>query len=252
MSLKPILRVEVDEVAYQATHGFFKLPDANIQVFSLKAAEQLQQDQLLPSNAQIQIGDTWIKSPYDDKYISIYDYEYVVIKDKINHIIHIAELLGAKSCDFDAAWEEIESRTIDVEGHVNYKVIDAQGSLKKLNSDDIQTRYNVTAERIQGPFNVHTFEEAEKYAKKHFLWSDSDVFSLFQSRDIKNDLVYDKKNVVTIEMSNDLNKNLEIAAKLQMMPARFSLDARFKEITNKRVKFRIKFIIDFTTVTSIV
>ena len=167
MLLKPILRVESNEVAYQATHGYFNLPDTNIQVCSVGEVMQLQQNGILPPNTLIQMGDTWIKSPYDDKYISIRDYEFVVTKDKINHIAAIAQYLGAISVDIAAGWANDEERTVDVNGNVDYKVVNLNGGYKKIDAVDIKSRYQVQMGNMQGPFNVKTYQRAIEYAKEN-------------------------------------------------------------------------------------
>lgn len=243
--LKPILQIESEEVAYAMKYKFYKLPDPHIQVCSIKDVIQLQQEGILQPNALIQEGDTWIKSPYDDKYISIRDYEFVVTKDKMNYIANIAQYLGATGVDIKVGWENEEERTIDVNGNINYKVVDVNGGYKKIDAVDIKNRYQVIMENLHGPFNVATYQRALEYAKEHRINDDSDIQSLFVARDICHGMVYGGDKKVTIEMSNDLNKNLEIAAKLQVMSNIFSLDTAFKEITKTRKIFKIDFIFKF-------
>lgn len=244
-NIKPILQIESDAVAYQVNHNFYDLPDSNIRVCSLKDVKQLQRDGVIPPDTQIRIGETLLKSPYDSKYIPIRDYEFVVTKDKINHIATIAQYLGAISVDIAAGWANDEERTIDVNGNVNYKVVNVNGGYKKIDAVDIKSRYQVQMGNLQGPFNVKTYQRAIEYAREHRINDDSDIQSLFRARDICQGLVYGGDRKVTMEMSNDLNRNLEIAAKLQVMPNIFSLDTSFKEITKNRKIFKIEFIFKF-------
>ncbi len=241
MLLKPILRVESNEVAYQATHGYFNLPDTNIQVCSVGEVMQLQQNGILPPNTLIQMGDTWIKSPYDDKYISIRDYEFVVTKDKINHIAEIVRNLGAEKIDIEVGFEQEEERTIDSSGEINYKVINGEGGYKKVDASEIINRYKLNDDNLQCPFDIDTYQYALAYANVHCLYHDSDIASLFQFRNLPNNRVSSGNRRIDIVMSNDLNQNLEIAAKLQVLPDIFKLDATFKKITKTKKNFKMTF-----------
>ena len=242
---KPLIRIEGDELVYQVNHNYF----SNLNAFKLSTTfldidEYMQavDDGLLPGGHIL--GDTLIRSPYDDKYVSIQNYEATVMQDKANHIAEIARMLGAVYTKCSIKLDNCSDRQI--KGNIN-------ADIKKLHAD---SSWQIQEEkRLKGQYNLdqqfsaaevpteEIYNEAVNYTKEHHLEYDSGTSLLIRSRKPSSHNNLLETQSVLVQLCTDLNTNLEIAANLTERSDIFSFsNDYYKSVKIKKdVSLEIKF-----------
>jgi hypothetical protein len=197
---------------------------------------------VLPS--EIQEGDILIKHPFEpDTYLNVVDAIDEIRKDKWFKISEIAQCLGATGFNIKEATESIETRELDTNVGVSYKVINARNNIKKRN--ELKEKLGIEIDDAFDGCKVisdESYKKAQELAKKYHLDNDAAIRSLIRMRDpgIENAFL---GRTIHCEMTKELNSALDIAFSLNVMPNVFSLDANVKKTleTKETITLDVRF-----------
>lgn len=237
--LKPVLYIESDEKSlnWKFREGFDKCK-SGITVCSIDYdVPKLVENNILPGN--VQIGDTFIKSPYDEKYIAIKDYEITTMQDKASHIAEVARLLGALSCEQEIEVEDVVGRKYEGTLDASYEPVKITAEVKKEVENKTKNSIRVvsTYSHAKVP-TIEDYERAKEYAGLHCLLRDSSVDSLLKARNPNETNLMSEREIV-VNLSSESNTNLDIAAKLSVMQNVFKLNTTFHESTKIQKNVRM-------------
>lgn len=214
--LKPVLRIESDDRSYQINKKMFKNLDpyiSNTSFIDIIDYNRAVNEGILPSG-YIE-GDTLIKSPYDEKYIAIQDYEATVMQDKSNHIAEIARMLGAVYTKCTIQINNASERNIHGNFAADIGKIHADGTWKRMEEARLQSLYSANQQFPAAKIpSDDVYNEANKYAKEHHLENDSGISILLRSRKPSADNNLLATQIVSVQLCTELNTNLDIAAHL--------------------------------------
>lgn len=187
---------------------------------------QLIKGGVLPAN--VQVGEVLIKSPYDEKYIRIADYEMTTMQDKVNHVAEIARLLGASKVEHTIKLIEMKSREWKDDGEIDCKYFNATLEMQQSSQSKLEQSINVKSIYSQAKVpTLGDYKRAEKYAEEHNLLYDSGVVDLLQARNpMENNLL--SNHTVHLNLSSELNSNMDIAFNLKVLNGVFKLNNNFQ------------------------
>lgn len=242
--LKPVLYIESDEKSLNCKfrEGFDKCK-GGVMVCSIDYdVPELIEENVLPGN--VQIGDVFVRSPYDDKYIAIKDYEITTMQDKASHIAEVARLLGASSCQQEIEVEDVVGRKYEGTLDAGYKPVKITAEMKKEVENKTKKSIRVVSTYSQAKVpTVTDYERAREYARQHCLLLDSSVDSLLKARNPNETNLMSEREIV-VNLSSESNTNLDIAAKLSVMQNVFELNSTFHEST--KIQKNVRMILHYT------
>ena len=218
-NMKPVLKIEGDNLVYAYNHNFY--PDLNrfrqqTQVVTMDEYN-IMCSSFTPGTLPIQkvIGGTMLKSPYDDKYYPIQDYENAVMHDKVNHIAEIARNLGVVYYRCVIQVSSMQSRDISVKSNGSVKDVKLDANWQQNEVSKLKSGFEMEQEFPQAAIpTVDKYQEAVLYAQAHHLDNDSGTQTLLNSRKPDNNNNYLGRKKISIKLSTDLNTNLDVAANL--------------------------------------
>ncbi len=214
--LKPVLRIEGDDRSFQINRNYFTdlaSYKANTSFINSEEYACAVKNGILPSG-HIE-GDTLIKSPYDEKYIAIQDYEATVMQDKSNHIAEIARMLGAVYTKCSIQINNVSERNIQGNFAAEVRKIHADFNWQQTEEARLQSLYRANQQFPAAKVpTIDTYNDAVQYAEEHHLENDSGIKILLRSRKPIDDNNLLETQKVSVQLSTELNTNLDIAAHL--------------------------------------
>lgn len=213
---KPLIRIESEDLAYQINHNYF----ANLNAYKL-CTSFVDIDEYLEAVTNGFLpgghipGDTLIKSPYDNKYIAIQEYEATVMQDKANHIAEIARRLGAVYTKCSINLDRCSERQIKGNISADIKNMHANASWQQQEEKRLKGMYNLNQQFSAAEVPTEEiYRAAIDYAERHHLKNDSGTEILLNSREPSSHNNLLETQSVKVHLCTDLNTNLEIAAQL--------------------------------------
>lgn len=182
---------------------------------------------ILPNN--VASGQVFMRSPYDDnKYIRLDDFELTVMQDKARHIVEVARILGATKCEYDIEITSMVLKEQSADGNVNIQdIIQVDASYveteKKRLKNSIQVEQEYPCAKV--PTNGD-HEKAIGYAKEHHIRWDVEDLLRARSPETKNML---GKRTVTVMLNNEINADLNVATRLNILGNVVSVGANYKK-----------------------
>lgn len=175
---------------------------------------------------------TYLRCPYEnDKYFRIEDYEIESWKYKILNIADIARCLGATEASFDIESGTKTERTInsDTKAGSDYGSIGVQYSNDETQELKMKLQ---NMPKFDPDAKMPTREEykiAERIAKQHNLYNDSQVQGLLKFRD-PNDGINNKLSewVIKVSLCGETNADLKFAANLATPSLGLNVDSDFR------------------------
>lgn len=243
--LKQVIHVENDEKSLNwRWYPQVKQDMEGITVCSMEyEVPQLIHDKVLPSN--VQVGEILVKSPYDEKYIRIEDYEMTVMQDKIYCVEAVARLLGASKVESSIKITDIKKRNWDAEiGAMKVDLGEIDAKMRKEDESRLSQELIITSNYSKAKVpTIDDYKKAESYALAHNLLYDSGVKNLLDARNpSENNLLSDR--TIHLNLSSELESNLDIAFKLNVLQGVFNLNTNFnmKERYSKTVVIDLKYL----------
>jgi hypothetical protein len=199
---------------------------------------------VLPS--EIQEGDILIKHPFEpDTYLNVVDAKDEICKDKWFKISEIAQYLGATGFNIKEAIESIETRELDVNVGVSYKVTNARIDIKKKN--ELKEKLGIEIDDAFDGCKIisdESYKKAQELAKKYHLDNDAAIRSLIRMRDPSKENSF-RGRTIHCEMTKELNSALDIAFSLNVMPNVFSLDANVNQAITTKETITLDIVFEF-------
>lgn len=199
-------------------------------------------DALLP-NAQY--GQTYLKSPYSDKYYLISDFEKKVMDEKMNYLYSILQDVGAVSITHKIQKKDVEERRIEavLKGQAPAKSVEAEAELK-IKKEHIKQYHFKKEIKIQNIApSIEGYERALRCAEEHNLINDSHIEEVLTMSSPEKGRPLDSYSLYT-SLTDELNKTLDIAAKLNYLPT-LKLDVAFHIETRYFSTVEVEFAVEF-------
>lgn len=247
LQLKEVLYITPEERAinYKWEKEANKL-SPRVQIISEKDLQTLSNDGQLTIPRDVYIGDVLLKHPYEtNAYIQAEKAVHIIRNAKLNKIGEIAQCLGAKSYKIIGAWNEVENRTLDVNGNIGYIVVKSKTEIHKENEIKELIEMSLSGQ-IDGAriISEESFHEAEEIAKQYGLWEDEGIKSLIRSRNPNKEYPIINKEY-SFNITKEENDCLEAAFSLNVMKGIFDLKASVKSAISRKESLRLSFVFDF-------
>jgi len=224
----PVIRIEHDEKSmnWEWHPNSEKVGNVDVLSYEYEVPELISKG-ILPKN--VQTGDTFLLSPYDDKYILIQDYEREVMQDKANRVAEIARRLGALHCHYEICVVEMKETTSDVEVYAGCKYVNVDVNVKNEEQNKMKNSIRVTSSYPNARIpSIADYKGACQYAKDHNLLRDSGVHPLLEGRNPETTNMLGEQGI-SINLSSDSQSVLDIAANLSILKGVFSLGFKYKD-----------------------
>lgn len=213
----------------------------NLAVVSLDNIRDMEKHEVkFKTNSSLCDGMTLVKHPYiANCYMDVNLAEDTLFKDKLNCIGRVVKLLGVKEFTAKATFMEANTRELDIQGNVHYKVVDVRASYKKSQEEKYAEEYKLN-ESYDGIFTKENYEKAKKLVSQYNL--DELKYILDQRNPDDNNTLRERE--VRIELSKELNSMTECAFSLNVLKGVFTLNAITKETisTQKKVILKTKLV----------
>lgn len=225
--------------------GYTEILKGNIQwIHYEKVKELFNRDHInILGDSSISSGTILVKHPFlQNTYMEIDKLEKELFHSKMLNMSHILKNLGAKSFSGYAKIVEYKTRHWEGDGQISYKIIEVDSSVKTTIKEQYESEYSIS-DTYQGVFTEDSYEKAKSIANQFGLDNDIDVKNLINMRNPKeNNTLLSRK--VNIELSRELNKILDTAFSLSVLPV-FTSTVRYKEVMEIRKKVVLTFDINF-------
>lgn len=239
----PVIRVESDSTKDGLVDYCYyteSLP-SKIYLCPISEVPSLVQQGILPHG--VSVGETYLSSPYGEfPYISIQNYETDVMKKKAHHIAMIANLLGALDCSYKIVLVSVEKRELTGDLKTQSKAYETNFDLsyRKQIEDKVNSEISVK-DTFKGAIpSVEKYQQAVDYASKHNLLEDESVAKLLNARNPNSgDTNWYRSCELKIHLCQELNDNLDIAAKLGIMGDAFDFDSHFVKSVMRKIEMNL-------------
>lgn len=175
----------------------------------------------------------FVKNPFNElELIEITKAEDHLFKNKIKYYKRIAILLGAKSFSAQAEFIDENKFTMDVNGNVSHKVVEIDMAVKKEQTAKFNKTYNLDSEFTpdENFDRQRGFNEANELVRKLNFQNEIDIVGLIENND-PSDQSRETKQIVKLQLTNELNDLLEMSFNINAMGGTFGLGANFKSTT---------------------
>lgn len=188
-------------------------------------------------------GEVLVRHPYNQGYILATDAEEEYLTEAAEGVFLIARCLGATKISYKKCNIAEYSRTIDSDYGVKYKTVDLNVNVKQALSEKLLNRITIEREFPKQEFTAEQFQKAKAIAEERGLILSRDIRSLIDARDPSLGAPMTHQTV-NVEISSSLNKALDIAVTLNVVPF-FKLSSNTKIATQKKLVLNIEWDITF-------
>ncbi|MGP1406445.1 hypothetical protein [Filifactor alocis] len=193
---------------------------------------------LLPaslSSSMCQYGQTYLKCPFDDRYIILNEYEETVIEAKIREFVNILADLGATYIKWETQLVGTEQREVDEEFNGTIPQGDLQINIKYSESETLREKFSSEWTNEAIGVDNEGYEHAKSRAIKCGLENDMVISTLLNARNPQNK-VRNKFFKQTTCISSELDSILDVACNLNALKGLVHIDNSFRKTTSvKRV-----------------
>lgn len=188
-------------------------------------------------------GDVLFRHPYNNGYLESSDVQEEYLAATAEGIFLIARCLGATKIIYKKNNTRIFERQLNSKNQVEYKVVKVNADINTTVGENFAHYIQIRREFPSQPFTMKQFEKAKLVAEERGLLMNKDIRSLIDSRD-PNLGAPMKKEIISVEITSSLNKTLDIAFSLNVLPA-FKLDSKIEKTTKQRIELKIDWEIEF-------
>ena len=188
-------------------------------------------------------GEALIRHPYNQGYILATDAEHEYLSASAEGIFLVARCLGATKISYKKCNIAEFKREIDSNNSLHYKAVDMNLNIKQTIEQNLLNKIKMTREFPKQEFTESDFKKAKIIAQERGLLLSSDIRSLFDARDPALGAPMTHQTV-NVEISSSLNKALDIAFTLNVVPF-FNLSSNTKIVTEKKLELNIEWDIIF-------
>lgn len=250
--LKDVIVLQHDELAYHPERYREYAPEYfdNIDVCSLEYDLPVLNENkisLYPCNTTPSAGDIYARSPYEsNSYISIYALKDYIIQQKFTCLFDIARNLGAKAMQGSFSVENAQFREWDASAKIKYKLIDCEASVKREEENNLNKKYVIESTSKGKKITQEDWLRAKNKAERYNLIADPTVKNMLNALNpLENGGNHDLTQHITFSMSDETNKSLDIAFKLNSVTGIFNLSTDFHSSTHYRYVTIVKIDYEF-------
>lgn len=245
--LKPVIRIERQSIYDGIQRGYYSWVNIPSNVTMLPDSEvpKLIECGILPSYATI--GQTFLQSPYGEKeYFTIDDYEIAIMNKKAHHIEMLAAMLGATHSEYKIHLTSCQRRSLDAALKTKITTTKIDANYKEEVENNINHSIQVESDYRGIIPTAEDYEQALLYIKEHNLINDAsaqDILTFRNPNKINTNFV--SKRNVSIQLCQELNKNMDFAAQLCSMDGVINIDADFVKKVAIKKEATMEFIVQF-------
>lgn len=188
-------------------------------------------------------GEVLVRHPYNQGYILSTDAEDEYLTASAEGIFLIARCLCATKIAYKKCNIAEFKREIDSDNSLKYKVVDLNLNVKNSLEQKLMNKITMTREFPKQEFTIEQFNKAKAIAEERGLMMSKDIRSLLDARD-PNLGAPMTRQTVNVEVSSSLNKVMDIAFSLNVVPF-FKLNSNTKIATEKKLELNIEWDIVF-------
>lgn len=177
------------------------------------------------------VGMILVKHPFiKNTYININSLEKESLHYKLICLSTIAQYLGAKTISGYATIADEQKRIHSISGEVIYKAVDGKIQIKTDENQRYESKYSLE-DTFSGELTSETYKQAKEEATKYGLNEDIEIQNLIEQRNPEHSTSITSRKI-TIELSREYNKVLDIAFSLDI--PEMKLSAEYKSILESR------------------
>lgn len=188
-------------------------------------------------------GEVLIRHPYNQGYILATEAEEEYLKASRDGIFLIAGCLGATKIVYKKCNIAEYIREVDSNNNIKFKVVKMNLNVKESKEQKLLNRIYMTREFPKQDFTSEQFDKAKKIAQERGLLMSREIKSLLDARDPNLGSLMSRQTVI-VEISSSLNKVLDIAFTLNVVPI-FNLSSNTRIATQKKLDLSIEWDIEF-------
>lgn len=244
MNIQPnVIRIEPQKIAgsWKWEKNSEKIPS------SLMIIDPEFDKNLLPASlspAVCQYGQTYLKCPFDDRYILLQEYEDTVLQAKIREIVNILTDLGATYIKWETQLIRLKQREIDNDFNAVIPQGDLQIKNKSSESEAISHKFSSEWTNEAIGVNKEGYETALMRAKQCGLENDMVISTLLKGRNPQGK-ARNKTFKQSTCISSELNNVLDVACSLNAIKGLVHLDNSFHKTTSIKREIETTFEVNF-------
>lgn len=202
---------------------------------------------LLPASlppALCQYGQTYLKCPFDDRYILLQEYEDTVLQAKIREIVNILTDLGATYIKWETQLVGLKQRDIDEEFNALIPQGDLQTKFKSSESEAKSNKFSSEWTNEAIGVDKEAYETALMRAKQCGLENDMVISTLLNARNPQKK-ARSKTFKQSTCISSELNNVLDVACNLNALKGLVHIDNSFRKTTSIKRELHTTFEVIF-------
>lgn len=233
-NLKDVIVIEKDELAlgYRYEPEARELNGITVCSYEYDLPDLLKKYTFFPCNPQI--GDVYAKSPfYENVYISICDYRAHVVQSKSRCMSNVARLLGATSYHSKIVLGKFTERKWTVGVGVEYKSVEGGVDITQEIQDSLKIKSEVNMTYETKGVTQADYDDARQQAEQYRLSTNPNIVTLLEQRNPQSSSLLKSMNV-NVSLSEEVNRSLDVAFRLNAMAGVFKLSSDFNLSLKKR------------------
>ncbi len=246
IELPRIVHIEDDETSinYRWREGGNKLEDKGIQIWSVENDLPQIKDKCLfyPLLHSPIIGDTYAKDPFgSNTLIYIDSLEEYILEKKVACISNIVKSLGASHFSYNLSISKSNKEENNADANAGFKSFSGDVKMAKKTDEDLTNKFK-NDYKYESVLNENSYQKAIELTKQYNLHGDPTINTLIDQRNPSDQSLLKEFNQ-SIDLSQELNESLDVAANLKLNFFEFSGD--FIETINYKYKMSLNMQIEF-------
>ncbi len=249
IELPRIVHIEDDETSinYKWREGgdHLELEKKGIKICSVENDLPQIKDKCLfyPSLHSPIIGDTYAKDPFgSNTLIYIDSLEEYILEKKVACISNIVKSLGASHFSYNLSISKSNKEENNADANAGFKSFSGDVKMAKKTDGDLTNKFK-NDYKYESVLNENSYKKAIELAKQYNLYGDPMINdSLIAQRNPSEQSLLKEFNQ-SIDLSQELNESLDVAANLKLKFFKFSGD--FIETINYKYKMSLNMQIEF-------
>lgn len=189
-------------------------------------------------------GEVLVRHPYNQGYILATDAEEQYLSASAEGIFLAARCLGATKISYVKHNISEYKREINTNGEVEYKAVKTDYSIKHTTEEKLLNMIKMTRTFPKQDFSKCQFDKAKSILEERGLFLSREIRSLIDARDPEMGCPMSSQTIHT-KISSSLNKVLDVAFSLKVLPTTFSLNSTTKIAIEKKMDIEVEWEIIF-------
>lgn len=215
------------------------LTNSEVLLVPMKKKEEFLHEYTIVDDIQPYDGMTLIVSPYDcAKYSEVEKANENFAMDKLDNILELCQILGAKDVKIDRIFTLNNSQKDEIKVEAEYKVAEASVENKTTHLNEM---VNKLLYEVAWSGGESDYEAARACLRKNRMGGDRFLEKLVEMRNISNNKMKNIKKVVSL--SNNMESTNELLAKISFPMGNGKFERNTKKISEEKyyLEIQIKF-----------